>query len=75
MIGMGVIADAVDDIFDKIEDFVSFFIIYTIVLFVLGVYYGVYFEGKPAFDYPLWLLFIAIFIYVVKEAAKSKKKK
>ena len=71
---MGIIGDALNDIFDKIGDFVSFFIIYTIIVFVLGVYYGIFYNGTPAFDYPLWLLFIAIFLYVLKEAAKPKKK-
>lgn len=71
---MGVIADAINDIFDKIQDFISFFIIYTIIVFVLGMYYGIYYQGRPAFDYPLWLLFIAIFLYVLKEALKPKKK-
>ena len=71
---MGIIGDALNDIFDKIGDFVSFFIIYTIIVFVLGVYYGAYYQGKMAFEYPLWLLFIAIFLYVLKEAAKPKKK-
>ena len=71
---MGIIGDAINDIFDKIQDFVSFFIIYTIVVFVLGVYYGTYYTGTAAYDYPLWLLFIAILLYVLKEALKPKKK-
>jgi len=74
MISMGIIGDAINDIFDKIQDFVSFFIIYTLIVLTIGVYYGSYYQGKPAFDYPLWLLFAAIFIYVLKEALKPKKK-
>lgn len=71
---MGIIGDAINDIFDKIQDFISFFIIYTLILFVAGEYFGVFYVKTAAFDYPLWLLFIAIFLYVLKEALKPKKK-
>jgi hypothetical protein len=71
---MGIIADAINDVFDKIQDFVSFFVIYTLILFTAGAYYGVYYQGTVAFDYPLWLLFIAVLLYVLKEAIKPKKK-
>jgi hypothetical protein len=71
---MGIIGEAIDDIFNKIQDFVSFFIIYSLILIVAGTYYGVYFQEKMAFDYPLWILFIAIALYVLKELLKPKKK-
>jgi len=71
---MGIIADAVNDIFDKIEDFVSFFIIYTLAIFVIGQYFGALYTKSVAFDYPMWLLFIAVFLYVLKEVLKPKKK-
>jgi hypothetical protein len=71
---MGIIADAVNDIFNKIEDFISFFIIYTLAVFVIGQYFGAFYTKSAAFDYPMWLLFIAVFLYVLKEALKPKKK-
>lgn len=71
---MGIVADSINDLFDKIQDFVSFFIIYSLILFAAGTYYGSYFQGDPAFDYPLWLLFIAIFLYTAREFLRPKKK-
>ena len=72
---MGIIGDALDDMFDKIEDFVSFFIIYSMIVFILGQYFGVLYRNTSIFDYPLWLLFIAVLLYALKELSRKPKKK
>lgn len=72
---MGVIGDALNDIFNGIEHFVAFFILYSLIVFVLGNWYTLFVGGTNYFWYPMYVLFIALLIYVLSSLGKKPAKK
>lgn len=68
---MSIAGKVINDIFDAVEDLVSFFIIYSLILFCLGIFWGAMQQGTEVMWWPIYLLFIALFIKTAKDLATS----
>jgi len=64
---MGVVKTVIDDIFNSIEDVVSFIILYTLTIFAFGIFWGYRYAGTEEMWWPIYLLFIGLFIKVIKD--------
>ncbi len=64
---MGVVKTVIDDIFNSIEDMVSFIILYSLTIFTLGIFWGYRYAGTEEMWWPIYILFIGLFIKVIKD--------
>ncbi|GEM_PF-3445909 len=71
---MGFLEDTISGFIEGMEHLVAFVILYTIGVFAIGSFYGAYLSKGESTWYPVYLLFIGLVIYVIREAARPKKK-
>jgi hypothetical protein len=70
---MGFLENVISGFVEGLHHLVAFVILYTIAVFALGSFYGGFYAKGEAIWYPVYLLFLALFIYVLKEAMKPRK--
>ena len=71
---MGIVGDALNDIFNKIEDLFIFIIAYTVVVFVAGSWFGILYGGTEVFWWPLYLLAFVMIVKVLMDISRAGKK-
>lgn len=72
---MGFVGEAINDLLKGVEDITIFFIGYTLLLFVAGEWFGLFYKGTDIFWYPLYALFIVLFIKIMLDLSRGGKKK
>ncbi len=69
---MGLAKTIADDIFESIEDSISFIILYTLTIFVLGILWGHIYSSSEEMWWPIYILFLGLFIKVIKDFISNK---
>ncbi|RLG21424.1 hypothetical protein DRN74_02580 [Candidatus Micrarchaeota archaeon] len=68
------IGKAINDFITGLQHTIMFFITLFLFIFVVGEWYGVTYRHMPMFWWPVYLLIIALVVYIILDLQKEAKK-